>query len=67
MEKVNISGLMENTIQASGKMVKNMEVAIGNLILDKAIWASGLMVKFQGKESEIMLMGQSIKESFLIL
>jgi hypothetical protein len=32
---------MANTIQGSGKMVRKMEVGIGDLRKDRAIWVNG--------------------------
>lgn len=44
-EMVNFSGAMESIIQGNGKMVRRVEVGIGDLPREKVIWASGLMDK----------------------
>lgn len=44
-DKDNIFGLMESIILDNGNKEKNLVAAIGNPLLDKTIWASGMMDK----------------------
>lgn len=45
MEKENSIGIMVNIMRENGKMVRSMEVGIGDLKKVKAIWENGQMGK----------------------
>ncbi len=64
LEKVSFIGEVANIIMGNGKMVRSMEVDMGNLIKKILIWANGKMDKLQVMESIQHILDKNMKVNF---
>lgn len=67
MEKDNFFGAMDNTIQVNGSKVKRMEVDIGKVQQDKAIWDNGKTDQCLVMESKRKMITRNMKDNFQTL